>query len=427
MLPERLLQRVQVALGADALDRRDLGAVGLDGEHRAALHRLAVEVDGAGAAVGRVAADVRARQARACRAGSARAAAAARPRPSAARRSRSSRRGQALPCDGSPPSRERLWPEPIAALLAPPTRRLLTARTTRIGSPPRGPSVGVWRISSRWPGSRSSVKRSRIARRDDADLELAEAHPEADPRAAAERHVGAARDLLALAGHEALGAEACGVLPHVRQPVRGPRAVVHGHARGDVVAVQLERRRARRGPIQAGGYSRSVSSSAESSRSSQSGRCASSQNRNEIVAVVVSWPANSSVITWSRTCRSESSVSISSESTSSPRAPDARRRRDLAVDKLVEPAARGHQRARTACAGRAAPGASSPRRRRRARARSRAPGRVAPRPASGSKPNSARIATRSASARAQRVEVERLAVAPAARAPRSASSSITAR
>src|SRR5215218_4134787 len=32
---------------------------------------------------------------------------------------------------------------------------------------------------------------------DDADLELGEAHPEADPRAAAERHVGAARDLLA--------------------------------------------------------------------------------------------------------------------------------------------------------------------------------------------------------------------------------------
>ena len=96
---------------------------------------------------------------------------------------------------------------------------------------------------------------------------------------------------------------------------------------------------ARRGPIQAGGYRRSVSSSAES-RSSQSGRPASSQNRNEIVAVVVSWPANSSVITWSRTWRSESSVSISSDSTSSPRAPDARRRGDLAVDELVEPLAR---------------------------------------------------------------------------------------
>ena len=34
---------------------------------------------------------------------------------------------------------------------------------TRIGSPARGPSVGVWRTSSRNPGNRSSVKRSRIA------------------------------------------------------------------------------------------------------------------------------------------------------------------------------------------------------------------------------------------------------------------------
>ena len=36
-----------------------VGAVGLDGEQHAALHRLAVEVDGAGAAVAGVAADVR--------------------------------------------------------------------------------------------------------------------------------------------------------------------------------------------------------------------------------------------------------------------------------------------------------------------------------------------------------------------------------
>ena len=47
----------------EALDRRDLGAVGLSGQHGAALHRLAVHVHGARAAVGRVAADVRARQA----------------------------------------------------------------------------------------------------------------------------------------------------------------------------------------------------------------------------------------------------------------------------------------------------------------------------------------------------------------------------
>ena len=39
---------------------RTSALVGLDGEHRAALHALAVEVDRAGAAVARVAADDRA-------------------------------------------------------------------------------------------------------------------------------------------------------------------------------------------------------------------------------------------------------------------------------------------------------------------------------------------------------------------------------
>src|SRR5687767_15919057 len=77
-------------------------------------------------------------------------------------------------------------------------------------------------------------------RRDDRDLELPEAHSEADPRAPAERHVGAARDLLALAREEALGAEGVRVLPDVGQPVRGPRAIVDGHAGRDLAAVQLE-------------------------------------------------------------------------------------------------------------------------------------------------------------------------------------------
>ena len=45
-----------------ALDRGDLVTVGLDGEHRAALDRLAVEQDRAGAAVRRVAAGVGAGQ-----------------------------------------------------------------------------------------------------------------------------------------------------------------------------------------------------------------------------------------------------------------------------------------------------------------------------------------------------------------------------
>ena len=62
MLLERLLHRVQLAVRGQALDGGDLVAVGLDGEHRARLHRLAVEVDRARAARGRVAADVRAGQ-----------------------------------------------------------------------------------------------------------------------------------------------------------------------------------------------------------------------------------------------------------------------------------------------------------------------------------------------------------------------------
>ena len=201
------------------------------------------------------------------------------------------------------------------------------------------------------PGSRSSVKRSRIAAAMMRDLELAEAHPEADPRAAAERHVGAARDLLALAREEALGPERVRLLPHVGQPVRGPRAVVDRHAGGDAVAVQLERPRA-----SGAGRSRPAGTGAASRRARSRGRPspaarASSQNRNEIVAVVVSWPANSSVITWSRTCRSESSVSISSESTSSPRAPGRAPARDLAVDELVEPARARRSAARTGVRG----------------------------------------------------------------------------
>src|SRR5215813_314141 len=46
----------------EPLHRHDLPAVGLHREHRTGLHGPAVEEDGAGAAVGRVAADVRARE-----------------------------------------------------------------------------------------------------------------------------------------------------------------------------------------------------------------------------------------------------------------------------------------------------------------------------------------------------------------------------
>jgi hypothetical protein len=62
VVPEGLLERVQLVAVGHALDGLDLGAVGLDGKHRAALHRVAVDVHRARAAVGGVTADVRAGQ-----------------------------------------------------------------------------------------------------------------------------------------------------------------------------------------------------------------------------------------------------------------------------------------------------------------------------------------------------------------------------
>ena len=63
MRRERALQRRQLAVVAgQVLDRAHARAVGLDGEHHAALHGLPVELDRAGAAVAGVAADVRARE-----------------------------------------------------------------------------------------------------------------------------------------------------------------------------------------------------------------------------------------------------------------------------------------------------------------------------------------------------------------------------
>src|ERR671930_2012899 len=62
-LPEGLLQRMQLAVVGETLDRRDLAAVGLDCEHGARLHGAAVEMDRAGAADRRVAADLRPGQA----------------------------------------------------------------------------------------------------------------------------------------------------------------------------------------------------------------------------------------------------------------------------------------------------------------------------------------------------------------------------
>src|SRR5262249_30361697 len=56
--PERLLDGVELVPVGHALDGREAAAVGLDGEHRAALHRLAIHVDRAGTALARIAADV---------------------------------------------------------------------------------------------------------------------------------------------------------------------------------------------------------------------------------------------------------------------------------------------------------------------------------------------------------------------------------
>ena len=52
------LHRVQLVALGDAFDRGDVGAVGLAREHGAGLHRLAVDMDDAGAALAGVAADM---------------------------------------------------------------------------------------------------------------------------------------------------------------------------------------------------------------------------------------------------------------------------------------------------------------------------------------------------------------------------------
>src|SRR5215813_4650996 len=62
LLPEALLDGVKLAVFGQALDRGDGGAIGLDRKERARLHRQPIHEDGAGAALARVAADVRARE-----------------------------------------------------------------------------------------------------------------------------------------------------------------------------------------------------------------------------------------------------------------------------------------------------------------------------------------------------------------------------
>ena len=62
-LVEGALERVKPPSPREALDRRERAAVRLDREHQARAHRLAVELDGAGATHALLAADLRAGQA----------------------------------------------------------------------------------------------------------------------------------------------------------------------------------------------------------------------------------------------------------------------------------------------------------------------------------------------------------------------------
>src|SRR5262249_38719700 len=62
LLPEALLDGMELTILGEALDGGDVRAVRLHGEERARLHRLAIHEDRAGAALARVAADVRSGQ-----------------------------------------------------------------------------------------------------------------------------------------------------------------------------------------------------------------------------------------------------------------------------------------------------------------------------------------------------------------------------
>src|SRR5713101_3640576 len=62
LLPEGVLDGVQLAVLGHAFDRGDLRAVGLDGQHGTGLHGLSIQMDGAGPALAGVAAHVRARE-----------------------------------------------------------------------------------------------------------------------------------------------------------------------------------------------------------------------------------------------------------------------------------------------------------------------------------------------------------------------------
>ena len=97
------------------------------------------------------------------------------------------------------------------------------AAWTITGRPSRGLIVGIWRICElEVVGQREREAREQ-ERGDRADLELAEAHPDARARAAAEGDVGALRERGLGLGREALGAEL--------DPARGRRRAGGGRPR----------------------------------------------------------------------------------------------------------------------------------------------------------------------------------------------------
>ena len=80
LLKESVLQRMQLAVLFETFDGSYLASVGLNGERGARLDRAPVHHDGAGAAMARIATDVRAGEPQMFRAGSGPAATAAQPR-----------------------------------------------------------------------------------------------------------------------------------------------------------------------------------------------------------------------------------------------------------------------------------------------------------------------------------------------------------
>jgi hypothetical protein len=64
LIPERLLQRSELAVGRQSLDSRDALTVDLDREHRARLDRSSIDQNGARSTLAGIAANVRACQAK---------------------------------------------------------------------------------------------------------------------------------------------------------------------------------------------------------------------------------------------------------------------------------------------------------------------------------------------------------------------------